>query len=66
MEGMSPSCMGRRYPVEVISRVVVAEAYEAAGVARQLADPGAAHLLPVYLDLCRRYRDLRAWVNSDV
>lgn len=45
--------------------VVVAEAYEAAGVACQLADPGATHLFPVHLDLCRRYRDLRAWVNSD-
>lgn len=45
--------------------VVVAEAYEAAGVACRLADPGATHLFPVHLDLCRRYRELRAWVNSD-
>ncbi|MEU1005905.1 hypothetical protein [Streptomyces tibetensis] len=45
--------------------VVVAEAYEAVGVACQLADPGAAHLFPVHLDLCRRYRDRRAWVNGD-
>ncbi|MFD4880243.1 hypothetical protein ACFWOB_43735 [Streptomyces sp. NPDC058420] len=40
--------------------VVVAEAYEAAGVACQPADPGATHLFPGHLDLCRRYRGLRA------
>jgi hypothetical protein len=45
--------------------VVVPEAYEAADIARKLADPDAAHLLPAQLDLCRRYRDLRKWINSD-
>lgn len=45
--------------------VVVPEAYEAAGIARELAGSDAAHLFPAQLDLCRRYRDLRAWINSD-
>ncbi|MFD8218388.1 site-specific integrase [Streptomyces sp. NPDC059697] len=44
--------------------VVVPEAYEAVGIARELADPGAAHLFPAHLDLCRRYRELREWVNG--
>ncbi|WP_157857285.1 hypothetical protein [Streptomyces yerevanensis] len=39
--------------------VVIPEAYETAGIARALARPGAAHL-----DLCRHYRDLRAWING--
>ncbi|MFF2518345.1 hypothetical protein [Streptomyces sp. NPDC058086] len=45
--------------------VVVPEAYEAADIARKLADPGVAHLFPTHLDLCRRYRDLREWISRD-
>ncbi|WP_307179722.1 hypothetical protein [Streptomyces africanus] len=44
--------------------VVVPEAYEAAGIARELADPGAAHTFPAHLDLCRRHRELREWANG--
>ncbi|WP_329305545.1 site-specific integrase [Streptomyces anulatus] len=45
--------------------VVVPEAYEAAGVARELADGQAAHLFPAQLDLARHYRELRTWINGE-
>ncbi|MCX5356280.1 site-specific integrase [Streptomyces mirabilis] len=48
--------------------VVVAEAYEAAGVARHLAGPDAAHLFPQTLNFGGRdgrYARFREWVNGE-
>ena len=45
--------------------VVAAEAYEAAGVARQLAGPDASHLFPQTLVFHGRYERFREWVNGE-
>ncbi|MFJ6987456.1 MULTISPECIES: site-specific integrase [unclassified Streptomyces] len=45
--------------------VVAAEAYEAAGVARQLAGPDASHLFPQTLNFGGRYGRFREWVNGE-
>ncbi|MGA5420553.1 site-specific integrase [Streptomyces lavendulocolor] len=48
--------------------VVVAEAYEAAGVARHLAGPDASHLFPQTLNFGGRegrYSRFREWVNGE-
>ncbi|MGW2607665.1 site-specific integrase [Streptomyces mirabilis] len=45
--------------------VVAAEAYEAAGVARQLAGPDASHLFPQTINFNGRYERFREWVNGE-
>ncbi|MEV6048341.1 site-specific integrase, partial [Streptomyces xanthochromogenes] len=45
--------------------VVAVEAYEAAGVARQLAGPDEAHLFPQTLNFSGRYARFTEWVNSE-
>ncbi|WP_329538215.1 hypothetical protein OG568_59430 (plasmid) [Streptomyces sp. NBC_01450] len=45
--------------------VVAAEAYEAAGVARQLTGPDASHLFPQTLVFHGRYERFREWVNGE-
>ncbi|OMI88452.1 hypothetical protein BSZ07_17390 [Streptomyces sp. M1013] len=45
--------------------VVAAEAYEAAGVARQLAGPAASHLFPQTINFGGRYERFREWVNGE-